>query len=176
VCLRAGTISLSRRQVQLIAVHGLPEIRAGDNLGRAIAAVVAAQGLRLAASDVVVVTHKVVAKAEDALVNLRDIMPTPVATAFAARWGKDPRHVELVLRQSVRIVRMDRGVIIAETRHGLICANAGVDQSNVEGEDIVCVLPDDPDASAARIRTEILAATGQQPGIVICDTFGRPWR
>ncbi len=162
--------------VHLLPVNGLPEIKPGDDLGGLIVAAFAAEGDGLSGDDVLVVTHKIVAKAEGALVNLRDITPTPVATAFAARWGKDARHIELVLRQSTRIVRMDRGVIIAETRHGLICANAGVDQSNIVGDDIVCVLPDNPDESAARIRASVLATTGRRIAVIVCDTFGRPWR
>jgi coenzyme F420-0:L-glutamate ligase / coenzyme F420-1:gamma-L-glutamate ligase len=172
--MRVEPMPLTSGAVQLLPVHGLPEIGIGADLGALIVSAFKAEGDELAASDIVVVTHKIVAKAEGALVNLRDITPTPVATAFAERWGKDPRHIELVLRQSTRLVRMDRGVIIAETHHGLVCANAGVDQSNVVGEDMVCVLPDDPDASAARVRASVQALTGLELGVIVCDTFGRP--
>jgi coenzyme F420-0:L-glutamate ligase/coenzyme F420-1:gamma-L-glutamate ligase len=125
---------------------------------------------------VLVVTHKIVAKAEGALVDLRTVEPSPVARAFGETWSKDPRQVEVVLRHTKRIVRMDRGVIISETRHGLICANAGVDQSNVAGDDIVCVLPDDPDLSAQRVAETVQAETGHTLGVIVSDTFGRPWR
>ena len=123
-----------------------------------------------------VVTQKIVSKAENCLINLNDITPTPFAEAYARQWDKDPRSVEVVLRESRRIAKMDRGVIIAETHHGFICANAGVDQSNMEGDDVVAVLPPDPDGSARALREGLKARTGVDVAIIICDTFGRPWR
>ena len=121
------------------------------------------------------VTQKIVSKAEGCLVRLDDVEPSALAAAWAGLWNKDARVVELVLRQSRRIVRMERGVIISETQHGLVCANAGVDQSNV-GDDSVTLLPEDPDASAERLRAALGQASGARIGIVISDTFGRAWR
>jgi coenzyme F420-0:L-glutamate ligase/coenzyme F420-1:gamma-L-glutamate ligase len=118
----------------------------------------------------------VVSKAEGRVVCLRDVVPSGLAREFAETWGKDPRFVEVVLRESRRIVRMDRGMIIAETTHGFICANAGVDASNVPGEDRVSLLPVDPDASAARLRKALEERCGATLGVIVSDTFGRPWR
>jgi coenzyme F420-0:L-glutamate ligase/coenzyme F420-1:gamma-L-glutamate ligase len=146
----------------------------GDDLAALIAAAVAPTPLQT--GDVVVVTQKVVSKAEGRLVALATITPSPFAQAIAAAHGKDPRHVEVVLRESRRIVRMDRGILIAETRHGFICANAGVDASNVPGTDVVSLLPEDPDASAERIRAGLRARLGVEVGVVVSDTFGRVWR
>ena len=161
-------------EVRLLPLRGLPEIRQGAELAELLAEAAGPGGLL--AGDVLVVTHKVVAKAEGALVDLRTVAPSPFASEFAARWGKDPRQVEVILRQSARIVRMDHGVLIAETRHGLICANAGVDNSNVVGEETVCLLPEDPDLSARRIAAGLRHLSGLELPVVIADTFGRPWR
>lgn len=158
--------------VSIIPIAGLPEIRPGDDLGRLIheAAETFEDG------DIVVVTQRVVSKAEGRLVDLASVDPSPLALNFAARWEKDPRLVELVLRESRRIVRMERGIIIAETHHGLICANAGIDASNVVGESVVCLLPEDPDASAERLRERLLELGAANVAVIITDTFGRPWR
>src|SRR5205085_492769 len=133
------------------------------------------QGTPLQDGDIVVVTQKVVSKAEGCLVALESIEPSALALEWAERWNKDARVVELVLRESRRIVRMDRGVIISETRHGLVCANAGVDCSNV-GADRATLLPPDPDASAERLRSALSAASGARIGVIITDTHGRAWR
>jgi coenzyme F420-0:L-glutamate ligase/coenzyme F420-1:gamma-L-glutamate ligase len=130
----------------------------------------------LAPGDILVVTQKVVSKAEGRLVNLATITPSALAEEFATRWNKDPRHVEVVLRESRRIVRMERGILICETRHGFICANAGVDASNVPGAEVVCLLPEDPDASARRLSAAVAAETGFAVPVIISDSFGRPWR
>jgi coenzyme F420-0:L-glutamate ligase/coenzyme F420-1:gamma-L-glutamate ligase len=158
----------------------LPEVRPGDDLaallGDALAATPGALPLR--PDDVIVVTQKVVSKAEGAIVDLGTVEPRPEALAFAARWNRDPRQVEVVLRQAVRVVRMANGVIIAETRHGLVLANAGVDASNVgpgSGQ-VVLLLPDDPDASARLIREGLATRFGTAPGVVVSDSLGRPWR
>jgi coenzyme F420-0:L-glutamate ligase/coenzyme F420-1:gamma-L-glutamate ligase len=132
--------------------------------------------LLLQTGDILVVTQKVVSKAEGHLIHLKDVTPSPLAENFARQWGKDPRHVEVVLQQSRRIVKMDRGVLITETHHGFICANAGVDQSNIEGEEVVAVLPPDPDASARAIRQALHERLGFDVAVIISDTFGRPWR
>jgi coenzyme F420-0:L-glutamate ligase/coenzyme F420-1:gamma-L-glutamate ligase len=158
----------------------LPEVRPGDDLGALVADALAVTpgAIPIRPDDVVVVTQKVVSKAEGSLVDLRSIEPRPEAAAFAARWRRDPRQVEVVLREAVRIVRMANGVIIAETRHGFVLANAGVDASNVgpDSGEVVLRLPDDPDASARRIRATIQARHGVGPGVVVSDSLGRPWR
>ena len=124
-----------------------------------------------------VVTQKVVSKAEGRLVELASVEPSDFARTWASQWGKDPRQVELVLRESASIVRMGPGgLIISRTRHGFVCANAGVDVSNVGGGDVASLLPEDPDASARRIRDGLRTRAGASPAIVISDSFGRPWR
>jgi coenzyme F420-0:L-glutamate ligase/coenzyme F420-1:gamma-L-glutamate ligase len=167
---------MAPHEIRLFPVQGMPEILPGAVLGNLIAESLSAAGTPLLMGDLLVVTHKIVAKAEGALVDLATITPSTLAEHFARRWNKDPRQVEVVLRQSARIVRMDRGVIIAETRHGFVCANAGVDASNMTGGDVVCVLPDDPDRSAALIADQVAERTGFRAPVIICDTFGRPWR
>ncbi|MGI9146861.1 MAG: coenzyme F420-0:L-glutamate ligase [Chloroflexota bacterium] len=161
--------------VQLLPVYGLGEIEPGTDLAGVIGAALVTQGTPLRDGDILVVTQKVVSKAEGCVVRLDEVEPSPLATEWAELWHKDARVVELVLRESRRIVRMERGVIISETRHGLVCANAGVDQSNV-GANSVTLLPLDPDASAERLRSALSQASGANIGIVISDTFGRAWR
>ena len=154
-------------------VRGIPEVRPGDDLPDLIAR---ATGEGLRPGDILVVTHKIVSKAEGRIVDLRAVEPSALAKGFAARYRRDPRQIEVVLRESRRIVRMDRGLIISETRHGFVCANAGVDASNVPGDDTVCLLPVDPDASAARLREALTARTGSELAVIVSDSFGRPWR
>ncbi|MCS7206406.1 MAG: coenzyme F420-0:L-glutamate ligase [Dehalococcoidia bacterium] len=162
--------------VHLIGISGIPEVRPGDDLAYLIVQASHAQGTPLHNGDVVVITQKIVSKAEGRLVDLGTVEPSPFARHIAQQWDKDPRHVEVVLRESRRIVRMDRGVIICETHHGFICANAGVDASNIPGEGVVSLLPQDPDASARRVRQGIRARAGVTVAVIISDTFGRPWR
>jgi coenzyme F420-0:L-glutamate ligase/coenzyme F420-1:gamma-L-glutamate ligase len=161
-----------------IGITGLPEIQDGDNLGQMIAEAARNQGTPLLEGDILIVTQKVVSKAEGMLVSLDTVTPSQFAREYAANADRDPRLIELVLRESRSIVRMDqdRGVLITETKHGFVCANAGIDQSNIPDEDVVCLLPVDPDASARRIREEIREVTGVAPPIIISDTFGRAWR
>jgi coenzyme F420-0:L-glutamate ligase/coenzyme F420-1:gamma-L-glutamate ligase len=161
--------------VQLVPLVGLGEIEPGTDLAAVIGAALEDQGTPLEDGDILVVTQKIVSKAEGCLVQLDDIEPSELAATWAAQWNKDGRVVELVLRQSRRIVRMERGVIISETHHGLVCANAGVDCSNI-GEDRAALLPVDPDASAERLRAELSASSGVRIGVIISDTFGRAWR
>ncbi len=160
--------------LQIFGIPDIPEVRPGDDLGALIWA--AARPLPLVPGDILVVTQKVVSKSEDRLVDLRTITPSALARDWAERWEKDPRQTEVVLRESKRIVRMDRGVLICETRHGFICANAGVDASNIPGEETVCLLPVDPDASARRIADVVSAWCGFAVPVIITDSFGRPWR
>jgi coenzyme F420-0:L-glutamate ligase/coenzyme F420-1:gamma-L-glutamate ligase len=158
-------------RVEAIPVPGLPEIEAGTKLGALIAEAAAPRG-----DDVVAVAQKILSKAEGRVVELAAVEPSGEASELAARLDKDPRIVELVLRESRRIVRAQDGVLIAETHSGWICANAGIDTSNLPGEGRVTLLPDDPDASARRLRAEIEAAAGTRPAVVVSDSFGRPWR
>ncbi|MDP3911962.1 MAG: coenzyme F420-0:L-glutamate ligase [Gemmatimonadales bacterium] len=162
--------------VTITGIEGIPEVRSGDDLPRLIATAAASQGLAFQDGDVVVVTQKVVSKAEGRFVDLATVEPSPLAVELAANWEKDARHVEVVLRETKRIVRMDHGVIICETRHGFVCANAGVDASNVPGNETLVLLPVDPDASARRIRDGIRFLSGADVAVIISDTFGRPWR
>jgi len=167
---------MSLTELRVIGLPGIPIITPGANLPALIHQAATAAPLPLQAGDIVVVTQKVVSKAEGHLIALKDITPSPFAEQYARQWGKDPRHVEVVLQQSRRIVKMERGVFITETHHGFICANAGVDQSNIEGAEVVAVLPPDPDASARAIRQGLRERLGFDVAIIISDTFGRPWR
>lgn len=171
--------------ITAVALPPLPEIHPGDDLAGLIAdawksAAAADPAIAPRATDVLVVTQKIVSKAEGAVVDLSTIEPRPEAVEFAARWDRDPRQVEVVLRESAEILRMERGIIVSRTRHGYVCANAGVDASNTGTKDLVTLLPADPDASAARLRARLPALLGidaaAAPAVVISDSFGRPWR
>jgi coenzyme F420-0:L-glutamate ligase / coenzyme F420-1:gamma-L-glutamate ligase len=167
-------------RVEAIALVGIPEIATGDDLVGAIGdAVERTPGLLpLRPDDVVVVTPKVVSKAEGAVVDLETVEPRPEAVAFAERWDRDARQVEVVLREARRVVRMEHGVLITETPHGFVCANGGVDASNVgpASGHVVTLLPADPDASAGRIRDGLRARFGVDVPVIVSDSFGRPWR
>jgi coenzyme F420-0:L-glutamate ligase / coenzyme F420-1:gamma-L-glutamate ligase len=167
-------------RVEVIALTGIPEVRPGDDLGRLLGdAIDSTAGLApLLPDDVLVVTQKVVSKAEGAIVDLTTVTPRPEAVEFGGRWDRDARQVEVVLREAKRVVRMDRGVLITQTPHGFTCANGGVDASNVGpgSGSIVTLLPKDPDASAARIREAIRSRFGVDLAVVVSDSFGRPWR
>ena len=167
--------------VSAIPLPPLPEVRPGDDLAVLIAdawRAAAADDVDLAprSTDALVVTQKVVSKAEGRLVDLRTIEPRPEAVEFAAAWDRDARQVEVVLRESAEIVRTGHGVIVCRTHHGFVCANAGVDASNTGAPDIVTLLPLDPDASAAGIRARLGELLGVAPIVLISDSFGRPWR
>ena len=167
-------------RVEAIALDGIPEVGVGDDLGRLIGDAIdrTAGPLPLRPDDVVVVTQKIVSKAEGAIVDLTTIEPRREATVFAERWDRDARQIEVVLREARRVVRMDRGVLITETPHGFICANGGVDASNVgpESGSIVTLLPRDPDASVRAIRAAIRGRFGTDVPVIVSDSFGRPWR
>lgn len=163
-------------ELRVLGIPGIPIVTPGADLAALIHKAATAAELTFETGDLLVVTQKIVSKAEGCMVSLQTITPSPFAEAYARQWQKDARSVEVVLRQSRRIVKMDRGVIIAETHHGFICANAGVDQSNIEGEEVVAVLPADPDASARALRAGLKARTGTDLAVIISDTFGRPWR
>ena len=160
---------------EVIGIEGLPEIQLGDDLGRLIAEAATAQGTSLAGGDLLVVSQKIISKTEGRVLRLGDITPSVESQAVADEIGRDPRLVEVILRESRRVVRKDKGVLIVETHHGLVCANAGVDQSNVDA-DTACLLPEDSDRSARGLRDRLEALTGHRLGIIIADTFGRPWR
>ena len=165
--------------LEVIGITGIPEIVGGESLGSLIVDAAQNQGTPLQSGDVLVVTQKIVSKAEHRLFDLNNIEPSPLAINFAQETQKDARLVELVLRESRAVVRMDseRGIIISETRHGFVCANAGIDNSNVPGDEVVGLLPEDSDRSARVIREEIRSNTGGVDlAIVISDTFGRAWR
>ncbi len=163
-------------QVQIIAVAGMPEVGPGDDLAALILEAVRGQGVDVEDGDVLVVTQKIVSKAEGRLVDLRQVEPSPYARELAGRTGKDPRLLEVILGESRRIVRQEGSVIICETKHGFVCANAGVDTSNVGGG-MVSLLPQNPDQSAERIRAAIQEKkAGTSIAVIISDTFGRPWR
>jgi coenzyme F420-0:L-glutamate ligase / coenzyme F420-1:gamma-L-glutamate ligase len=164
-------------RLELIALDGIGEVEPGDDLAGLITDALATTGVTIADGDCLVVTQKIVSKAEGRLVELASVEPSPLAVSWAERWGKDPRQVELVLRESAAIVRMaPGGLIISRTTHGIVCANAGVDVSNVGGGDVASLLPVDPDASARGIRDVLRARTGAAPAVIISDSFGRPWR
>ena len=167
-------------RLSVIALDGMPEVHPGDDLAALLVIAIQATAgvLPLAEDDVLVVTQKIVSKAEGAVVDLTTITPRPEAVAFAERWDRDPRQLEVVLREARRIVRMANGVLITETSHGFICANGGIDASNMgpQSGHVVTLLPADPDASASRIRAAVRAAFDVDLPIVISDSFGRPWR
>jgi coenzyme F420-0:L-glutamate ligase/coenzyme F420-1:gamma-L-glutamate ligase len=160
---------------EVIGIENIAEVRPGDDVARLIVDAAARQDTPLHPGDVLVIGQKIVSKAEGRLLRLDDVTPSPVADSLARGLGRDPRLVEVILRESRRVVRMDKGILITETHHGWICANAGVDQSNVDAGWVV-LLPEDPDGSARTLRERLRARTGVEVGIVIADTFGRPWR
>lgn len=159
--------------VTFLPVEGIPEIHPGQDLPALL-------GARLASlvrdGDILVVTHKIVSKAEGRLVVLDTVQPSPLATEYARQWNRNARQVEIVLRESRRVVRMAAGLVISETRQGFVCANAGVDMSNMDGGRTACLLPLDPDASARDLSQALSAGLGFRLPVIITDSFGRPWR
>ncbi len=163
------------REIRLVALEEIPLVEPGDDLAALHQQVALRSGVSLR-DGVLVVCQKIVSKAEGRVVPLAEVEPSPNARAIAAEDGKDPRHVELVLREARRIVRRGHGVLIAETRHGFVCANAGVDLSNAPREGVAVLLPEDPDASAERLRQGLIALGAGPLAVIVSDTFGRPWR
>jgi coenzyme F420-0:L-glutamate ligase/coenzyme F420-1:gamma-L-glutamate ligase len=159
-------------RLELIGVEGLPEVRPGDDLGELISS-----RSKLAMGDVLVVAQKVVSKSEGRLISLSTVTASAEAARIASNLvaDPDPRMVQVILDESVRVLRSNR-VLITETRHGFVCANGGVDHSNVPGNDDVTLLPEDPDASANGLRSRLRELTGVDLGVIVSDTFGRPWR
>jgi len=162
--------------VQIIGVRGLPIIKAGDNLAELICQAAEMQGTPIQDGDVIVVSHIVVSRAEGGVVDLNRVEPSPFAAQLAEELNKDPRLVEVILRESRGIIRMGDGKLITKTKHGFICANSGVDKSNVPGQNNVALLPKNPDDSAQKIREEIKRITGRDVAVIISDTHGRPLR
>jgi coenzyme F420-0:L-glutamate ligase/coenzyme F420-1:gamma-L-glutamate ligase len=158
-------------ELRVRGIAGLPEFSAGMRVGEEIAA-----RADLVDGDVVVVSQKVVSKAEGRVRRLSSVLPSAEARKLAAVLGKEPALVELILEESSEVLRVGRSVMIVETKHGFVCANAGIDSSNLPEPDTVCLLPEDPDASARGIRAEVAAAAGAQVGVVVSDSFGRAWR
>jgi len=158
-------------ELRVVGVEGLPEVEEGMSVGAEIAA-----RAELRDGDVVVVSQKIVSKAEGRVRQLSSAIPGGEARRLAAVLGKDPALVELILEESREVLRAERGVLIVETRHGFVCANAGIDSSNLPEDGAVCLLPEDPDASARRIRAEIRAAVGVSAAVIVADSFGRAWR
>ena len=171
--LMAATAS---RRIEVIGLGGLPEIHPGDDLALLALDACGREAIEPEDRDVFVFTQKVVSKSEGRIVSLAGVEPSALASRFAEESGRDARLVEVVLQEARRVVRMDRGILVTETRHGLVCANSGVDASNVEEEDSVCLLPEDADRSAERLRTALTARTGKTLAVLVTDTFGRPWR
>jgi len=163
-------------EVRILPLPVAGEIRPEDSLSERLLAAAKKQGIRFQAQDILVVKHKVVSKAEGALVVLDEIRPSAASRVWARRYGLDARVTELALRESRRIVRRKRGVLITETRHGFVCANSGVDVSNVDGGIHAALLPQDPDRSASRLRTELKKHLRLNIAVIVSDSFGRPWR
>jgi coenzyme F420-0:L-glutamate ligase/coenzyme F420-1:gamma-L-glutamate ligase len=164
-----------QRTIQVLPLLGIPEIKPGDDLARLIAESLRAQGFSLQAADILVIAQKIISKAEGRLVRLDSVVPSERAITWAKTWDKDARAIELILRESKRIVRMERGIIIAETQHGFVCANAGIDLSNAP-EGTAILLPLDPDRSARGLKEKLDAIFQTNIGVIISDTFGRAWR
>ena len=162
--------------VSIYPIPGVPEVGRGAPLASLILEAMASSRLVAEPGDVLVVTQKIVSKAEGQVVDLKSVTPSPRAVEIAQRIAYDARHVEVILSESVRVVREAPRVLISETRHGFVCANAGVDRSNTGGDELAVLLPRDPDASAGRLRGEFKARSGIDLGVVISDSFGRPWR
>ena len=160
---------------EVIGIEGIGEVHPGDDIARLVLDAAARQRTPVAGGDVLVLSQKIVSKSEGRLLNLTEVTPSTMATTFAAELGRDPRLIEVILRESRRVVRMDRGVLVTETRHGWVCANAGVDQSNVDAE-MVALLPEDPDRSARAFRDAVRTHTRSDVYVIVADTFGRPWR
>ncbi|HZR33085.1 MAG TPA: coenzyme F420-0:L-glutamate ligase [Terriglobales bacterium] len=163
-------------EIRAIPIQGLPEIRPGDSVADKLFVALKKQKLRLAAGDILVIKHKIISKAEGRVVPLATIKPSAAADQWAAEYGLDPRVIELALRESTRVVRQQNGVLITETRHGLVCANSGVDVSNVDGGQSAVLLPEDPDRSAETLHRDLQSRLRLSIPVIISDSFGRPWR
>ena len=165
------------REVRIVGLETIGEVKPGDDVATLIVEAAKREGISIDNGDIVVVTSKIISKAEGRIVKLKDVKPSKRALRIARVTGKDPRLVELILSESTRIVKMTRRHLIVKTKHGIVCANAGIDKSNVAGDpEVVALLPADPDASASRLRSRIRELTGKEVAVVITDTYGRPLR
>jgi coenzyme F420-0:L-glutamate ligase/coenzyme F420-1:gamma-L-glutamate ligase len=172
---RARNARPTPRPIQLIPIPHIPEIQPNDNLSRILLLAAKKSKFTFHQNDILVLAQKIISKSENRLINLATITPSQQATAIATKSNKDSRLIEIILRESRRIVR-EHPVLIVETHHGFVCANAGVDQSNIPGTDIVSLLPKNPDASAKKIARSLRTLTHKNIAVIISDTFGRPWR
>jgi coenzyme F420-0:L-glutamate ligase/coenzyme F420-1:gamma-L-glutamate ligase len=163
-------------RLEIRPLSGIGEVHPGDDLGRMIADAAEQAVAALSSGDVLVIAQKAVSKAEGRLRSLTDCAPSAYAVKLASKLGRDPRFVQTILDESREIIRAERSLLIARTSHGFVCANAGVDQSNVPGDDTVCLLPANPDTSARTLRSRLRELTGHSPAVVLSDSFGRPWR
>ncbi len=162
--------------IQIIALEKVPLIKQGDSLADVIVNAAKEQGFEIGEGDIIIIAQKIVSKAEGGVVQLNSVTPSLKAEEIAKTTGKDPRHIETILRETTKVVRQKEAHLIVETHHGFVCANAGVDRSNVEDPESVTVLPANPDKSAGEIRARIKQLTGVEVGVIISDTFGRAWR
>ncbi len=170
-------VTVLARVVEVIGLQTIPDVKAGDDVAKFIVEAAEREGVGIKDGDIIVVTHKIISKANGLIVDLSTVEPSPRAVEIAERTGKDPRFVELILREAKRILAVKPPYIITETRFGHICLNAGIDRSNVCGrEDICALLPRDPDAEAAKIREKIMKLTGKKVAVIISDTYSRPHR
>jgi coenzyme F420-0:L-glutamate ligase/coenzyme F420-1:gamma-L-glutamate ligase len=172
---RSTQVFSASSPISLFVVPGLPEIRKAHDLAKLTALAARRSGMAFEDGDILVVAQKVISKAEGRVVRLSAVRPSPQAVLLAKKLRGDPRVIEVVLRETRRIVRSER-VLIVETHHGLVCANAGVDHSNVRGRDFVTLLPKNPDRSARRLAAALQKQTGKRVAVIVADTFGRPWR
>jgi coenzyme F420-0:L-glutamate ligase/coenzyme F420-1:gamma-L-glutamate ligase len=162
--------------IKILAVENLPLITKGDNIAELVCSVAKKQNTPIQEKDVIVITHVAVSKAEGNTVNLDEVSPSARAKEIAQKTGKEPALVEVILRETKEIVRLGTNSLITETNNGMVCANAGVDRSNIKGERNVVLLPKDPDASAQKIRQEIKRLAGCDVAVIVSDTHGRPFR
>ncbi|MEM3579874.1 MAG: coenzyme F420-0:L-glutamate ligase [Candidatus Bathyarchaeia archaeon] len=164
------------KEFKAIALEGFPLIKPGDNIAKIIAENAEKNGLKIEDGDVIVIAQKIFSKAEGRIVNLKEIVPSKEAMEIARKTGKSPKFVELVLREAKEVIKASSEILLVEDNRGLVCINAGIDKSNIEGESNFALLPEDPDASAEKCRKEIRKLTGKNVAIIICDTYSRPFR
>lgn len=167
---------LTAKKVEIIGIEGFPAVKAGDNLASLIVNIARENGVEIENGDIVVIAQKIVSKAEGRIVQLSQVKPSEKAKELAKITKKDPRFVELVLKESKSVVKASPEILIVKDIRGIVSINAGIDKSNVPGEDAYALLPKDPDASASKIRSEIAELTGKKVAVVICDTYSRPFR
>lgn len=164
------------KEFKAIALEGFPLIKRGDNIAKIIVGSARRNGLEIEDGDIIVIAQKIFSKAEGRIVNLKEVVPSEKAKEIAEKTGKGPKFVELVLRETKEVIKASREILLVEDVRGLVCINAGIDKSNVEGESNFTLLPEDPDASAKKCREEIKRLTGKEVAVIVCDTYSRPFR